>query len=442
MIEMEYMMHAKLDNNMVGSKRWVIPFAVIWGGQAFSLLGSSLVSFALIWWMTTTTGSATVLATAAAMEVLPRVLIGPIAGALVDRLNRRSIMMVADSLVAMATMILVYLTWAGVLQPWHVYTMMLLRAAGGTFHMPAMQASTSLMVPEDQLTRIQGMNQILTGVMNIAGPPLGALLIGLMPMHQVLAIDIVTALLAILPLCFIPIPQPAAQRAAQEGISSLWQDMLTGLTYVFNWAGLRNVLLVAVIINMVITPAVSLIPLLVTERFGGEALDLALMQSSWAVGFLAGGLLLGIWGGFRRKLTTATVGMFGQAVGVLLVGVAPPGAWTVALIGWFVAGLMNVLLNGPAFALLQAVVEPEMQGRVFALAIGLAGAMAPLGLLAAGPAADRLGPGIWLIVAGLVCLAGGVFIATNMAIRQMEDGSASAKEMDRSRKESAASSPA
>ena len=153
----------KLSNEVINTpnKDWKLPFFTIWTGQAFSLLGSALVGFALIWWMTETTGSATVLATAAMFEFLPRVFVGPLAGTLVDRWNRRQVMIVADTVTALATGILIYLVWAGNLQIWQIYLLMLVRSTAGAFHMPAMLSSTSLMVPEEQLTRVQGLNQLL-----------------------------------------------------------------------------------------------------------------------------------------------------------------------------------------------------------------------------------------------------------------------------------------
>jgi DHA3 family macrolide efflux protein-like MFS transporter len=400
---------------------WKIPFFTIWIGQAFSLLGSSLVGFALIWWMTETTGSATVLATAAMLEFLPRVFIGPLAGILVDRWNRRMVMLTADSLTALATAVLIYLVWAGDLQIWHIYLLMLVRSTAGSFHMPAMLSSTSLMVPEDQLTRVQGLNQLLQGLINIAAPMLGALLIAFIPLHSVLALDVATALLAILPLFFISIPQPKLDASQMEQESSVWQDMRLGFRYVWDWVGLRNIIFLAILINLITMPAITLMPLLVKNEFSGGALEIASMQSSWAVGFLAGGILLSVWGGFHRKILTATLAMFGTAIGMLLVGIAHNVAFQLALTGIFIAGLMNVLINGPAFALLQSVVDAEMQGRVLSLVISLANAMTPLGLLVAGPLADKTGVSAMFIFASLVFVISGVFALINPDVRDIED---------------------
>src|SRR5512147_1378352 len=152
------------------SKNWASRFFTIWTGQAFSLFGSSLVQFALVWWLTQKTGSATVLATSTMAALLPQVVLGPFVGALVDRWNRRIIMIVADAAIALATAVLIYLFASGKIQVWHVYAMAALRSLGGAFHQPAMTSSTSLMVPEKHLARIAGANQTLGGLTSIFAP--------------------------------------------------------------------------------------------------------------------------------------------------------------------------------------------------------------------------------------------------------------------------------
>src|SRR5262245_19620871 len=165
-------------------------FWVLWGGQALSQFGSSLVQFALVWYLTQRTGSATVLATATLVALLPQVVHGPYAGALVDRWNRKAVMMVSDGVVAVATLGMAALFALGIVDVWHVYVIMLIRALGALFQFPAFTASTSLMVNKEQLGRINGLNQALQGLMQVIAPPLGALLLGIIPMQGVLAIDL------------------------------------------------------------------------------------------------------------------------------------------------------------------------------------------------------------------------------------------------------------
>ena len=289
-------------------KGWQLPFFSIWTGQALSLVGSRLVQFALVWWLTETTGSATVLAMATLVAILPGVILGPFAGTLVDRWNRRAVMIAADAFVALVTAWLAYLFWTGSATMWHVYAAMLARALGGAFHWPAMQASTSLMVPKKHLSRVAGLNQTIQGAMAIVAPPLGALLLGLLPLQGIMAIDLTTAVLAIVPLLFVVIPQPEKVAGAAQK-SSVWSDFRSGLRYVAGWPGLMVILLMAMIINFVVNPAFSLMPLLVTDHFGGGALQLGWLQSAWGVGMLAGGLLLSVWGGFRRRIYTSLMGL-------------------------------------------------------------------------------------------------------------------------------------
>ncbi|HEU5088413.1 MAG TPA: MFS transporter, partial [Roseiflexaceae bacterium] len=160
---------------------WQRRFFTVWIGQAFSLFGSSLANFALIWWITQETKSATVLAIGTIVTMVPGIIIGPFAGALVDRWDRRRVMIVADALGACAAAMLAILFATGRIEVWHIYTAMFVRSLAGAFHFPAMQASTALMVPDDQLTRVAGLNQMLQGASGIVAPPLGALLVSVLP---------------------------------------------------------------------------------------------------------------------------------------------------------------------------------------------------------------------------------------------------------------------
>jgi len=398
--------------NPVNPPRSLKSFFVIWIGQAFSLLGSQLVQFALIWWLTQETGSATVLATASLVGLLPQVFFGPIAGTLVDRWNRRVTMIVADGVIALATVGLAGLFLADMAQVWHVYLLMFVRAVAGGFHWPAMVASTSLMVPQEHLTRIQGLNQTLQGGLNIVSAPLGALLLEVLPLQGVLAIDVVTAIIAITSLLFVAIPQPQRRETPQAGAngkSSVWAELREGLRYVRAWPGLLMILLMAVVINMVLTPASSLEPILITEHFHGGALQLGWLQSAFGVGVLLGGITLGVWGGFRRRIYTSLVGLLGIGAAFLIVGFAPGSVYALAVGGMFLGGVMMPITNGPLFAIVQAAVAPEMQGRVFTLIGSVGSGMAPLGLIVAGPVADLLGVRTWFVFGGAVtALMGGL----------------------------------
>lgn len=401
------------------SRAWQVPFFTIWSLQAASLLGSFLVGFALVWWLTESTGSATVLATATLVEMLPRIGVAPFAGALVDRWNRRSVMMAADGIIALATAAVGLLFSLGIVQVWHIYLLMFVRSTAGGFHWVAMQASTSLMVPEEQLSRIGGMNQTLMGAANILTPLLGALLLGLLPIEGVLAIDVFTAFLAISPLLFVAIPQPMQRPTETTSVRGLLRDMGEGLKYVWGWHELTVVLGIAMLSNLFFNPAFSLLPILVTNHFGGGALQLGWMNSVFGFGMVAGGLILSVWGGFRRPMATTSVGLIGMTAGVILTGLAPAQAFYLGLAGMLVAGLMNPICNGPFNAILQANVPAHMQGRVLSLVSSLSGIVSPLGMAVAGPVADWLGVQAWYLATSITIVAWGVAILRFPSVMDM-----------------------
>lgn len=386
------------------------PFLTLWVGQVFSLLGSQLVQFALIWWLTQQTGSATVLAIASIVGLVPQVVLGPFVGPLVDRWNRKRTMIIADAVVALSTVALIYLFRTGAIETWQIYIALFVRALGGSFHWPAMSASTSLMVPPEKLTRIQGLNQILNGGMSVASAPLGALLITLLPMEGVLLIDVITAALAITTILFVRIPQPKRETDSllEDNKPSYLDDLRAGLHYLLNWRGLMLMAGMAMLINMVLSPTNSFMPLLITQHFNGTAWHLGMVEAGFGVGVLVGGILLGLWGGFKRRIFTTLMGLAGIGIGIIVVGITPPSLFPLAVIGMMLVGVMSSLCNGPIMAIFQATVAPSMQGRVFTLVGSSTAAMMPLGLAVAGPLADIIGVRTWFWIGGIITIVAAV----------------------------------
>lgn len=400
---------------------WKGSFFTFWTAQAFSLFGSNLAQFALVWWLTDRTRSATVLALATLVATLPGIVIGPFAGALVDRWDRRTIIILADTASACIAAVLALLFWSGTIQVWHIYMAMGLRAIATAFHLPAVQSSTSLMVPTEQLARVAGLNQMLLGLMMIVAPPLGALLLELLPFEGLMGVDIATAVIAIgLVLC-IRIPSQHASTPASQGAASLLQDMRAGLRYIWHWPGLMGIMTISTLLNLLLIPAFSLLPILVTNYFGGQALQLAWINMALGIGSVAGGLFLGVWGGFHRRIVTVIMGLSGIGVGVLMIGLAPANLFALALAGMFIAGVMSPMTNGPIIAIMQSVVAPEMQGRVFTVLTSSATAMSPIGLAVAGPVADWIGVRTWYVFGAVACfITTGIILCTS-TVMNLED---------------------
>jgi DHA3 family macrolide efflux protein-like MFS transporter len=390
-------------------ERWAFRFFTIFTGQAFSLFGSSLVQFALVWYLTQKTGSATVLATASLFAMLPQILLGPIAGTVVDRGNRRFIMIAADALIAVATLGLAYLFWTGQVLVWHIYTISVIRSIGGAFHYPAMASSTSLMVPKKHLARVSGANQAIQGLVTIVAPPVAAVLVAVMNTQNILMIDVLTAIMGITPLLFFTVPQPrraAHLEAAPQ--ASFMQDLGAGFKYMISWPGLLMLGLMATLLNFLLAPTSSLMPLLVTKYFGKGAIELGSLESFFGIGMIVGGILLGVWGGFKRKIVTSLVGICIFSVSILAVAIAPPDMFWIVVAAQALMGIMMPMVNGPIHALFQTVIEPDMQGRVMSLVGSVAQAMMPISLLVAGPIADKTSLQSWFWIAGILNLVVGV----------------------------------
>ena len=402
------------------NNNWAVRFFTLWTGQALSLLGSQLVQFAIIWYLTQKTNSATTLAIASMMGLLPQVLLSPFIGTWVDRGNRRLILIAADATVATATLVLAILFATGIVQTWHVYMALFIRAVAGGFHQSAFGASVVLLVPKAHLSRIQGFNQALYGGLNIISAPLGAYLLSVLPIQGILGIDVGTALLAMTILLFIRIRQPERAGAAQ---ATFWQDFAAGFRYIIAWRGLVILLSLVMVINFFLTATEPLTPLLITTHFKGSAEKLGLWMSSFAIGTVLGGVILGAWGGFKQKIVTAQLGLILSGLSTLIVGLVHSDQFLVGLIANAAVGLLLPIINGSYGATLQAAIAPEMQGRVFAFILSAAMLVSPVALMIAGPFADAFGIQRWFLIAGVSCMLMGAFGFFSSDVMGMEDKS-------------------
>lgn len=402
---------------------WRTNYFPMWLGQAISLIGSRVVQFALIWYLTQETGSATILATATLIALVPEVVLSPLAGVYVDRWDRQLVMIIADGVVALVSWLLAFLFLFDLVEVWQVFVVMFIRAVGGSFHWPAFQASTSLMVPEEHMARVNGLNQAMNGVLTILGAPLGALLFSLLPLYGVMLVDVGTAVLAILPLIVVNVPLPRSDREDSDGTADFWFELLAGLRYVISWRGLMAIIVMAMVIKIALTPAFSLLPLLVSDYFGGSAMQLGLLEAITGVGMLLGGLLLSVWGGFRRRIYTSLGGIIAMGASLFLLGLTPAGLFGLALVSVFLVGLTVTMVDGPIMAILQTTVAPDVQGRVFTVTGSLVTVTSPLGLVIAGPATDLIGLKTWYLVAGAACVLMGALLFFVPDVTRIEDRS-------------------
>lgn len=403
---------------------WRKTFFPIWIGQALSLIGSRMVGFALIWYITESTGSAIVLTTLALVGHLPEMVLGPFAGALVDRWNRQKVMIIADGAIAFLTLVIALLFALDLIQLWHIYVLMFGRSIGGAFHYTAMGASTSLMVPKERFTKIQGINQLLQGFLAIVAAPLGALAIELMEIGNIMFIDVISAAIAIAPLFFVVIPQPEVVTTEEQRanpVKTMFSDVGEGFRYLVKWKGLFYVMLLATGINAIINPAFTLLPLLVSDTFGLGAGALATIQTTLGIATIIGSLILSVWGGFKRKVYTSASALGVSTIGLLLMAIAPVNAFWMLVVGIAIFALLNPIVNGPFMAIFQDTVDPNMQGRVFALIGTMAGAASPIGLMIAGPVSEYFGVQSWFMVGAIYTIFMTAVLFLVPAIRNLED---------------------
>jgi len=384
---------------------WRLRFWSVFTGQAFSLLGSALTQFVLLWWITDTTSSVSALATAGMAALLPQALLGPLGGTFADRYSRRLLMIGADAISALCMIFLIVVFLTNRIELWHVYVMMCVRSAMQAFQAPAAAASMSMLVPRSFLPRAAGLVQTLQGLTTVAAAPLGALAMALMPMGWALGIDVLTAVLGISPLLIFGIPQIRHCRRRAGGIL---QQLCEGIGVVWHNPGLRRLYALLGAVVLVIMPSFTLVPLLVKEHFAGGAPQVALMEGLGGVGMVIGGLVIASIAP-RRQVPWILWGFAVSCIALALTPLVPAHLFGLAVAWWVVSGLTFILGNAPLTALLQMTVPNHLQGRVLSLLTTVMGLAAPIGLAMATPLGEWFGVR-WLFV-GMGVLGAMVSIA-------------------------------
>ncbi|MCC7362400.1 MAG: MFS transporter [Anaerolineales bacterium] len=369
-------------------------FLIVWVGQVISVLATNMTQFALTIWVYEQTGSVTALALVNVCFLTPFLLISPLAGALVDRHNRKLMMMVSDLAAGLGTLFLLAMQAFGLLQVWHLYPVALVAGVGNAFQWPAYSASISLMVPKAQLGRANGLMSLMEMGPGVLAPLLAGALLPLIGLAGVMSIDVVTFVLAVGALTFVVVPQPPRTAAGAQGRGSLLHESAFGLRYILARPSLLGLQLVFLFGNFFSGLSFTVLAPMVLARTGNNAAIFGATQSIGAVGGVVGGLAMGAWGGFKRRVHGVLLGwivgsLFGQVLYGL--GLSLP-VWAVA---GFVGALLVPIVNGSNQAIWQAKVAPDVQGRVFATRRLIAWLTTPLTPLIAGALADRvLEPGL------------------------------------------------
>ena len=363
-------------------------FTIVWFGQLISLTGSGMSFFALTIWAWEKTGLATALSLVGFFGIAPQVIFSPIAGALVDRWNRKTSMILSDLGTAFGMVVVLILFLANSLEIWHLYVLAMISGIFQTFQWPAYSSAISVMIPKNQFTRSSAMISLAEWGSGIWAPILAAALLSILDLSGIIFIDLITMTIAILALLIVKIPNPTRSKEG-EITNSLWQDSLFGFKYIMSKPSLFGLQMIFFFGNFFAAFLGILSNPMILARTGNNAATLGSVQSISAIGGVIGSLLITVWGGFKvKKVRGVLLGWIFSGLFFFFVGVGQGILWWG--IFFFLSSLVIPLVNSSNQAIWQSKVPPDIQGRVFSVRRLIAQIVNPLGLLIAGPLADNI----------------------------------------------------
>ena len=379
-------------------EKWQRQTALFLGSQTISLFGSSLVQYAIFWYLTLETQSGVIMTLSTIFGFLPTFFISPFAGVWADRYNRKRLIVLSDGITALSTLVLVLLFLAGQRSIWILLATSAIRAIGAGIQMPAVGAILPQIVPEKELTRINGLNGSIQAVVMLVSPMISGALYQFAPMEGIFMIDIVTAALAIAIMVFL-LKVPTHEKASQEQVSNYLQDMKLGFRYIQNHDFIKRLFLYFSLAFLMAAPVSFLSPLQVARSFGDDVWRLTAIEIAFSIGMIGGGLWIASWGGFKNRIHSIAFAIGAMGLCTFGMGVIPNFWIYLFLMG--LVGLVIPLLNAPSMTLLQEKVEEDFLGRVFGVQSMVASSMMPLGMLIFGPLADRMAIEILMAVSGV-----------------------------------------
>jgi hypothetical protein len=364
----------------------MLGFTLVWLGQIISVLATNMTGFALTIWVFQETGSATALGLLQVFFITPLLVISPLAGVLVDRHNRKLMMMVSDLTAGVATVAILVLQYLGALEVWHLYAAAVLQGLGNAFQWPAYSAAISTMIPNEQYGRANGMMSLIEMGPGVLAPMLAGALLPVIGLNGILSLDVVTFVLAIVVLLFVHIPQPPRTAEGAQGQGNILTEALYGFRYIFARPSLLGLQMIFFFGNLCAGIAYTVVAPMILLRTGNDSVSLGVVQSAGAIGGVVGGVLMSAWGGFRRRVHGVLAGWMVSSVFLALMGV---GTW---LPLWAAASALSALfaplINSSNQAIWQAKVAPDVQGRVFSARRLIAWLTNPISPLIAGTLGD------------------------------------------------------
>lgn len=381
--------------------------------QTITLFGSSIVQYAILWYITLETKSGIMMTISILAGFLPTFILSPFAGVWADRYNRKKLIMLADGGIALATLLLAILFSMGYQSVWLLFLVSSIRAVGTAIQMPSASAVLPQLVPEDQLFRINGINSSIQSVTMLISPMISGALMSIVPLFGMFLIDVVTAIIGITTLAFF-VKVPDIHRDKSKDEIPYWEDLKSGFAYIKSHPYVMTFFgFMGAMLFLAATPA-FLTPLQVTRSFGSDVWRLTAIEIAFSLGMTLGGILMASWGGFKNRVRTMSFAIMLMGTFTLALGFNQP--FFLYLIWMGIIGISMPIYNTPAIVLLQEKVEEQYLGRVFGVLTMITSSMMPLGMVIFGPLADFVKIEWLLMGTGALTLLEGILLGRNKTL--------------------------
>lgn len=399
-------------------QNWKHTFYTIWVGQAISKLTSSVLQFAMIWYLTATTKSGIMLSLSVLMAFLPQGILGLFTGVYIDRFDRKKIMIWADLFIAAVSLVLVFVSFRGQIPPAVILAVLFFRAVGSAFHKPTLGAITPQIVPASELTKCAGYTQGLESVSMIISPALAAILFANWDMNYIVMLDVLGAIAAVITVLSVSIPKQQVQHKNTE--IHIIKESMEGFQILKSERGMLEIILVTTVYSMALMPVSALFPLMSMEYFGGTSTSASIVETLFSVGFLIGSLVLAKWGGTKNRVYTIAGSYFMMAFALLGTFILPATAFSIFVFFAWVMGFSGPFYWGTYTPLLQTHFREEYLGRILSISDSIRFIFGPVSLVFSGIIADVWGDEKWFLIAGIAVFICAVILLTRKEIREYD----------------------
>lgn len=387
-------------------ENWKRKFITMYAGQAFSIVGSAIVQFAIIWQLTITTESAMVLSIAMICAFLPTAFLGPFAGVIADRFNRKKVMIIADCFVAVTSVFLGAGFVFGFASTRFIYFFLLLRGVGNALHSPAMQATIPMLVPAEELEKVGGWGMLIQSGASMLGPVMGAMLMNTLPIYVIMIIDIAGAILASVALLFVHVPNVTKSQSGASVIA----DLKTGFNELINNKPLLALSIPSLFMIIAYMPMAALLPLFIRTNFGGGAFHEGIVEFIYALGMMLGAIVIGIKSRGENPFATMSIAIIGIGLTAGIGGLLTPEFYIVFAVLAFFMGFSDSFFNVPFMAYIQRTVSEENMGKVISIIMTVMSISMPIGLIISGPITEKIGVDNWFAICGMIIIVIGIYL--------------------------------